>query len=787
MTIQHNMRFALRLTLVAGISTFGVLTSPHAYAQDGSTESSDATDVYFLRANHEYSDGHSTHSKSQDIVIGRARRGDRSMILQDFQAGAVTIESGGKTVAASTASPRGHDVVTAYDYSNGRASGDGSEVAVFNTHMRPLIASFPAPGPEGRWTAQTSLGALGLSGQTVDSAVRIDLRRERLNHQGHELVLIEYEIPAFAYQLPGGEAVTHWARGVAVTDPDFAVIEIAASQHRATAIAADGSVRPFTVRSSLHGIEPDGRMKLRLQEAPQVAAAVRRLHETRGDRNLALNRWEKAESFPREVAARLDMASYSIGEGGGNPLPVTTDGAQPEQTDSLPPGSQNGTDAFRSEARDVLISKGMSSQDVDRLLDAIIEPDLSRDWVDRYDEVREFQSDMFRVMPSYEEGQRPISELTPSEIALKKVLQTYVRVDDYLIIEARLQDARYRERDRWVEGGGSVDDPEFQAAAKEAKDRQDAILNKRYERLLQDIRLTNDQMPGGSELGNQLVPGWLTDDPDSVVDEELYALLQEEMRREMEEIEELLQEIEEEREQQSENSVYDDTDDFFTNNAFTYTDMIGTVATDLSRWADWLATQNERELERLALQAGYPNLASALNDADNIIRQSQDAGYRQWALRPPSCGGYVGCGPSYLERWAMKSSIVALGDILNDSRDIFSTGGFNDIGISGLNLSYLLRDNALEDGDIVRVNIQQFGRTIFEGQVSLTNAGNMFDQGLGRGVASLEIFAVNEGTASPNTAQISIDNVVRGEGTQSYSLRTGETATLRIEAGASGN
>ena len=132
----------------------------------------------------------------------------------------------------------------------------------------------------------------------------------------------------------------------------------------------------------------------------------------------------------------------------------------------------------------------------------------------------------------------------------------------------------------------------------------------------------------------------------------------------------------------------------------------------------------------------------------------------------------------------MKTSIVALGDILSSSRDIFSTGGFSDIGISGLNLSYLLRDNALEDGDIVRVRITQFGRTIYEGEISLTNIGNLFNLGLGRGVASLEIFAVNEGTASPNTAQISVDNVVRGQGTQSYSLRTGETATLRIEAGA---
>ena len=220
------------------------------------------------------------------------------------------------------------------------------------------------------------------------------------------------------------------------------------------------------------------------------------------------------------------------------------------------------------------------------------------------------------------------------------------------------------------------------------------------------------------------------------------------------------------------------------NLAYQYENMSGRVETDLSRWAEWLATQNVRELTRLALLAGYPNLASALADAENLIRQSQDEGYRRWAMQAPSCGGYVGCGPSYLERWWMKQATVRLGDILGASRDIFSSGGFSDIGISGLNLAYLLRDNALQDGDIVDVRITQFGRTLFQGRTNLTNLGDRFNILLRQGVASLEIFAVNEGSASPNTAQIAIDNVVRGNGTQSYSLRTGQTATLRIETNA---
>ena len=219
--------------------------------------------------------------------------------------------------------------------------------------------------------------------------------------------------------------------------------------------------------------------------------------------------------------------------------------------------------------------------------------------------------------------------------------------------------------------------------------------------------------------------------------------------------------------------------------AYGFDNLSGTVETDLSRWEEWLATQDVRKLTQLALAAGYPNLASALADAENIIRLSQDSGYRQWANTAPSCSGYVGCGPSYLGRWAMKRSIVALGDILAQSRGIFSTGGFTDIGISGFNLMYILRDFGIQDGDLIDVEISQFGRVIgrVEGHFLLT-AGSPFNVRLRQGVAQMVITALNEGSASPNTAEVTIENVVRGDAVQTYSLETGQTATLRIEAGA---
>jgi len=228
--------------------------------------------------------------------------------------------------------------------------------------------------------------------------------------------------------------------------------------------------------------------------------------------------------------------------------------------------------------------------------------------------------------------------------------------------------------------------------------------------------------------------------------------------------------------------------------AFGFDNMSGTLNVDLSRWEDWLATQDIKKLISLAIAAGYPyapgsdgmaTLAIALNDAENIIRLSQDEGYRRWANQAPSCSGYVGCGPQYLGRWTMKRSIVALGDILVQSRGVFSTGGFSDIGISGFNLAYMLRDFGIQDGDLIDVEIQQFGRTIATLKNHfLTTAGDNFAVNLRPGVASMVVTALNEGSASPNTAEVTIDNVVRGVARQTYNLNTGQTATLRIEANA---
>ena len=219
------------------------------------------------------------------------------------------------------------------------------------------------------------------------------------------------------------------------------------------------------------------------------------------------------------------------------------------------------------------------------------------------------------------------------------------------------------------------------------------------------------------------------------------------------------------------------------NLAFDFSGMSGKVATDLEPYAEWLATQDVRQLERLALQAGYPNLASALADFENLIKNSADSGWRAWAMAPPSCNGPAGCGPQYSERWAAKRSRLALGDILQMDREFFSSAGLTDIQIAGLFLAFTIADFGLEDGDIVTVVVNQFGRTLLNQTLTTTNAGTSFSVPVQRGVVGVQMTAVNTGEIPPNTAALAIQGVSLGESDQQYSLETGDTADLRVTVG----
>ena len=822
MIIRNGKAQGLRIALVCGASLVAIALSPMAHAQSDMHKESV---VYLLRYAQEIAEGSMVISQSKDLIMARERVGDRSMLIFDTQNGAITVERGGRTAVFPLVSKRGPEASFTFDYANNIALGNSIAAPSFNVTVRPLLASSPELGVDASWSVETTLGSL-LIPTTSDAAIRLNVSRAYLKNDGKTVVLLEFEIPAFTYVASDGSTVVHWAHGMAVTDPGFAEIYALATQHRASVHEADGDIRPISVRTTMHGVDREGEWRMSFANTPEIQAAMARVTETQGNSIQPTSAVDSPTDLPVLVASRLNAVAFGVIENSANGIQLAIGASEAAETPDLSPATtasnatptidlgqvlnaalgtvsesndrareqaampfsaaltgvvdQNVVDAYNRNAADLANQRGYdatppkTAQEVQQILDTMrasgqtnLNLGLSREagaqsFMQLSDEDWEAVMNGTYVSPGFDGGDSSLlTAQVMAELQRRKDIMAGRSTDDPTAALQTISDV-FKD----IEGGEMT------------ADQLDALVSQMAQEAMLEPRLQQDGLGGFVDL-----PLWI--DPNSR-DAEQYRRLVQELRRELEETRKAL---DDDKDQNADgepkvDSGFGENEDFYANNAFDYTSMVGIVATDLGRWAEWLATQNMRELERLADNAGYPNLASALADAPNILRQSQDPGYRQWAMQAPSCNGPAGCGPSYLERWHMKQSIVALGDILADSRDIFSTGGFSDIGISGLDLSYLLRDHALEDGDIVRVRITQFGHVIYEGTVNLTNVGEVFGMLLGRGVASLEIFAVNEGSARPNTAQITVDDVVRGQATQTYSLATGETATLRIEAGA---
>tara|TARA_R110000787_G_scaffold220726_4_gene329498 strand:- start:3204 stop:5828 length:2625 start_codon:yes stop_codon:yes gene_type:complete len=866
LTTKLNMRVALRLALWAGVSTLGIMAEAPAIAQETPEQS-----VSLLRFGQEVSQAGEVVSESKDVMMARRRVNGRSLLIFDAQNGVAIAERAGGIGIMPLLNKTGPEASYAFDYVNNIASGSDAAASNFNTIVHPLLISSPPLDGDADWSVTTNLHSLGL--QQDPAAVSFKLSRRYLDNQGAPIALIEFDIPAFTYRLPNGDTIVHWAHGFAASDPGFGQIHALATQHRISNMAPDGTMRPVSISTSLHGIDRNGGWRMQFGKSPEVLAAIDRVMATRGGKfattESASGRSNGAVSF-NDVAARLDFVAFGMMENSPNGIGLAlstardiADSAAKEkswkiitenevadtdsasESDKLADINKKITEGLSNLTNDIVKVMAPDLPDLSGLNEALAGIDFENPYTaeeieqraqslrnSNINEVGEANSPIFiytdeqiAIINQYnaaigaplltDKDKIPVQashgdilsialerkyldhQPTPEELKqfadqVRAQQENKLRGFPMRLISMMVRDLQDDYQAFGDRTAAELDALVSQIAASSAaelsaeqKKNAEAAAALAVVQFMKDASVKKGDGPRLQDagVGDGVSPDWLVDEMSPIDESERRAQYDQLLK-------DLLSELDQTRTAQEAvdkkraDSGADSLDSFVANNAFTYSSMVGIVPTSLSRWSEWLATQNVRELERLALTAGYPNLASALSDSSNILRQSQDEGYRQWALQAPSCGGYVGCGPSYLERWHMKTSIVALGDILSSSRDIFSTGGFSDIGISGLNLSYLLRDNALEDGDIVRVRITQFGRTIYEGEISLTNIGNLFNLGLGRGVASLEIFAVNEGTASPNTAQISVDNVVRGQGTQSYSLRTGETATLRIEAGA---
>jgi hypothetical protein len=108
-----------------------------------------------------------------------------------------------------------------------------------------------------------------------------------------------------------------------------------------------------------------------------------------------------------------------------------------------------------------------------------------------------------------------------------------------------------------------------------------------------------------------------------------------------------------------------------------------------------------------------------------------------------------------------------------------TNAGLTDVTVSARRISITLTDNgSLVDGD--RVDVFLNGAKVIDNHTLAGGAGTVFVLDLLPGSNELRVTALNEGTSSPNTAQLAISDVVVGAALQSWRLLTGQSGSLII-------
>jgi hypothetical protein len=110
-----------------------------------------------------------------------------------------------------------------------------------------------------------------------------------------------------------------------------------------------------------------------------------------------------------------------------------------------------------------------------------------------------------------------------------------------------------------------------------------------------------------------------------------------------------------------------------------------------------------------------------------------------------------------------------------------ASGGLSDVTVSRRIITITMTDNGQEiDGDTVDIVLN--GETVGAGHVLAAPPGTVLELVLQAGINLLEVVALNEGTISPNTAELVISHVLEGESIQEWRLATGESGSLTITA-----
>ena len=138
--------------------------------------------------------------------------------------------------------------------------------------------------------------------------------------------------------------------------------------------------------------------------------------------------------------------------------------------------------------------------------------------------------------------------------------------------------------------------------------------------------------------------------------------------------------------------------------------------------------------------------------------------------------------------WVLWTKVAGTADdcyaeqaILVDPDSITPAGpGLQDVTVSQREITISVRDNASIDGDIVDLYLN--GAKILS-NYTLTSSAYGVNVILKKGENEVTVVALNEGDSSPNTVEVSVSHVVKGDTVQvSQGLKTGQSASFKIIA-----
>jgi hypothetical protein len=110
-----------------------------------------------------------------------------------------------------------------------------------------------------------------------------------------------------------------------------------------------------------------------------------------------------------------------------------------------------------------------------------------------------------------------------------------------------------------------------------------------------------------------------------------------------------------------------------------------------------------------------------------------------------------------------------------------SSSGLSDVTVNSRTIDItLIDDGSAIDGDTIAIYLN--GALIVDNHVLVDAPGTTFSLLLQPGNNTLEVYAINEGSVSPNTALLQISNVIAGQSVQQWRLASGDWGSLTITA-----